>query len=214
MPITRHFLSNMSRDGVIQYILENKRNKQFRVIDVGGSATGWSSPYIDALVDMNPSQTNNIMHFYGDINKDAVWNSVREYVIKNGKFDFCICTHTLEDIRDPAHVCDQMQSIANEGYIAVPSKHREFSRFEHGSRGYRGYIHHRWIYDICNSKFKAFPKLSFLETMTEFDILASTDENISDLSFYWKDDIPLVLCNDDYMGPSVDHVKQYFNQLL
>jgi hypothetical protein len=89
----------MSRDGVIEYIVENKKSKQFKVIDVGGSAGGWSAQYIDALIDMNPVPNDNITHFYGDINEDTVWNDVNKHILENGKFDFCICTHTLEDVR-------------------------------------------------------------------------------------------------------------------
>lgn len=215
MPIIQSFISNNSRDNVIKYIKNKKENGKFTVIDIGGSADGWSAPYIDALVDMNESNSNfTFQRFYGDINKDKVWNDVKEYVMKNGKFDFCICTHTLEDIRDPLFVCEQMQEIAYEGYIAVPSKYIECARFEFGNNGPRGYIHHRWIFIISNNQFKGFPKLSFLEYMRELDNIASTNKDRSDLSFYWKDNIPIILCNNDYMGPSVEHVKDYFRELI
>src|SRR5262245_49885274 len=44
------------------------------------------------------------------------------------QIDFVICSHTLEDIRDPLFVCAEMIRIAKRGYIEVPSRLVESSR--------------------------------------------------------------------------------------
>jgi hypothetical protein len=216
MPIVRSAISNGDKGDVINYITSRKAHGKFTVIDVGASANGWSGPYLDALVDMNSDtiEDDRIVRFRGDINQDDVWNEVMQYVSLHGKFDFCICTHTIEDIRDPYYVCTQFGKIAKEGYISVPSKHRECARFEFGPHGPRGYIHHRWIYTVTNNNLVAYPKLPIVDYLAELDDVANPSDSVSDLCVYWKDDIKLSLCNDDYMGPNVDAVINYMLELV
>jgi len=209
-------ISNGSRNDVIEYIQKNKNLKNFKVVDVGGSMGGWSSKYVDAIVDFNdfPGNNQNIKHFTCDITHPDSWKEILLYVEKNGKFDFCICTHTLEDIMNPCYVSEQIQKIAKEGYVAVPSKYRELMRFENGSNGYRGYIHHRWIFDICNNIFVGYPKINYLDSTNIFDKISDMDENKCDLSFFWKDKIDIEYINNNYLGPSVGLVINYYNALL
>ena len=101
-------ISNSNRDNVINYILKNKENNpNYKVIDFGGSHGGWSTPYVDAIVDFNNIRVNptNIVFFKMDMTNPNEYNELLTYVEKNGKFDFCIFTHTLEDIINPVFVC-------------------------------------------------------------------------------------------------------------
>lgn len=214
MPISNVKLSDGSRQDIIEYIASEKQKGTFKVIDVGGGVHSWCSSYLDALVDINTNMHCPMMVFNGDINEHHVWDNIISYVEKHGKFDFCVCTHTLEDIRNPFFVCNQMAMIAKAGYIAVPSKYLELARFENGPDGYRGHIHHRWIFDVRNDRLIGYPKLSFLESASFPDKIASTESGKKDLSLYWKDSIDLCLCNNDYMGPSVGAVVEYFHNLL
>ncbi len=215
MPIKSVKFSNGSRDDVLEFIkTEKKKNKNFKVIDIGGGVYSWCSKYIDALVDLNINEKQNFIVFKGDINEKFVWKDIKNYVDINDKFDFCICTHTLEDIRNPLFVCNQMKNIAKAGYIAIPSKYIELSRFEFGPKCHRGYIHHRWIFDFKDDKFIGYPKLTVIEYMSDLDKVASQDVDIRDLNFYWYDNFELFLCNDDYMGPNAESVVKYFYNLI
>ena len=93
--------------------LNRKKEGNFNVIDVGGSIGGWSSNIIDAIIDFNEPVTymDKIMLFKCDITHPDSWKDVLQYVKDNGKFDFCICTHTLEDIMNPIFVCEQISKI-------------------------------------------------------------------------------------------------------
>jgi hypothetical protein len=62
------------------------------------------------------------------------------------EIDFVICSHTLEDIRDPLWVCSEMNRIAKAGYIEIPSRLAESSRGI--EPGQAGWSHHRWLIDI------------------------------------------------------------------
>lgn len=213
-------ISNGCRDDVINYILQNKSMRTFNVVDVGGShGSGWSLNYIDAIIDFNdvPNNINNkkkIKYFKCDITHPDSWEDVLSYVKNNGKFDFCICTHTLEDIMNPVYVAEQIQKIANEGYVAVPSKHRELSRFEKGINGYRGYIHHRWIFDIVDGVFVGYPKINYVDRNCMFDKIMDYDDNKCDLSFFWKDKIDISYVNNNYLGPCCNSVINYYNALF
>ena len=91
MPNLTSKISNGSREDVIAYIVNSKKERIFTVIDVGGSISGWSANIIDALIDFNdPITTSPIRHFKCDITHPDSWRDVLNYVKENGKFDFCI----------------------------------------------------------------------------------------------------------------------------
>jgi SAM-dependent methyltransferase len=61
-------------------------------------------------------------------------------------FDFAVCSHTLEDVRDPIWVCSELMRVAKAGYIEVPSRLEEQS---YGFQGpWVGWGHHRWLIDL------------------------------------------------------------------
>jgi hypothetical protein len=62
------------------------------------------------------------------------------------EFDFVVCSHTLEDVRDPIFVCGELIRVARAGYIEVPSRLEEQS---YGFQGpWTGWGHHRWLIDL------------------------------------------------------------------
>lgn len=59
-------------------------------------------------------------------------------------FDYAVCSHLLEDVRDPVWVCQEMMRIAKAGYVETPSRIVEQSLgVEHPRMA--GYYHHRWL---------------------------------------------------------------------
>jgi hypothetical protein len=201
------------RHAIKGMITARKQNDpSFTVIDVGGSMGGWSADCVDAIMDFNkPIVPTSVHVFPANLNKQDDWQGVLEYVAKNGKFSYAICSHTLEDIANPTLTMDMLPRIASAGYIAVPSKYRELAKFE---GNYRGYIHHRWIYDMQDGRFTGFPKLSFIEYETDLHALADRSPARGELSFCWKDSFDYQIINNDYMGPDVTSVKMYYKRLL
>lgn len=63
------------------------------------------------------------------------------------QFDFVVCSHTLEDVRDPVWVCSELIRVGRAGYVEVPS------RLEEQSFGFQGpwvgWGHHRWLIDVA-----------------------------------------------------------------
>jgi hypothetical protein len=68
------------------------------------------------------------------------------YPFEDKSLDVVICSHTLEDIRDPLWVCSEMIRIGKAGYIEVPSRRWESCRGHEA--GITGLSHHRWLIDI------------------------------------------------------------------
>ena len=210
-------LSNFQRDHVVNYIKKKKdENPNFKVIDIGASAdyTNWSYSVIDYIVDINKPQDydGDIKYFELNLNFENDFNKLLDYVNKNGKFDFCICSHVIEDISLPQVLLNNLKNIANEGFIGIPSKYRELSRLE--DNNYLGYIHHRWIYSIKNNELLGFPKVNFIEYESKLTNIGDSNNEILDLSFFWKNSIPYSIINNNYMGPSVSAVIKYYDELV
>jgi hypothetical protein len=134
---------DQTRQKVLDYIKQKKQqNPNFKVIDIGGALGNWAEEYTDAYIDLARPKTQKPV-FHGDLNKPEVWEEV---LSKHGQFDFSICTHVLEDIRNPVFVAEQIQKISKAGFISFPNKHTEFSNIE--SHYWTGNAHHRWVFTI------------------------------------------------------------------
>lgn len=206
-------LGSHDRSTVINYIQEKKSKGFFNVIDVGGSMNSWSCGIMDALVDINRAEGYpHIKQYNFDITDSDNWEELEDTVEKNGKFDFSICTHTLEDIADPKLVIKKLVKISKAGFIATPSKYVELKRNINGP--FRGHIHHRWIFTFKNGEYMAYPKLNFLEhEVFENDFIPKTHENFVDLSFYWQDNLEIKYVNNNFLGPTTDAVISYYREL-
>ena len=206
------YFNSGQRDTISNYIKEKRNNGKFTVIDVGGAMNGWSSSFIDALVDFNDPTEKNIsyLHFKLDITHPDSWKELVSYVEKNGKFDFSICSHTLEDIINPGFVCEMLQKISNSGFIAVPSIHRELSRCE---SKWKGYIHHRWFFTFENGIFTAYPKINLIEHIDTSSV-ESLDEKYYELTFIWNGKIPFQYINNNYLGPCVEAVVEMYKNVF
>ena len=201
------------REPALKYIDELKnKTPNFTLIDVGANANPWTKDYVTHVIDIEP-QTLNVKHFTGNISDVPVWNEVLEYVKEHGKFDFLVSTHTIEDISAALLACGMFSRIAKEGFIAIPSKYQELSRHE---GPWRGYIHHRWIYDIKNDQFWGYPKQSFIEYMPYIEEWTQFNSRIGreELQFFWKDELKLNVVNHDHLGPTWLAVTNYYRELV
>lgn len=129
------------------------------VLDVGG----WACPFNRANIVMDaepfdtrgyyrnigrpPSQGGEVEHFNRGawIQRDLCTREA--WPLADKSVDFAICSHTLEDLRDPLGVCSELVRVAKAGYIEVPSRLAEQSRGWESPR-IAGLSHHRWLIDI------------------------------------------------------------------
>lgn len=132
------------------------------VLDVGG----WAQPFRRAnyVLDIFPYETRG---WYQHLGMPPSLGEGPEYFTRetwiqrdicdkepwpfaDKSIDFVICSHTLEDVRDPLWVCSEIIRVGKRGYIEVPSLYAEFLP----SRNTRlaGAPHHRWLITIKNNK--------------------------------------------------------------
>ena len=122
------------------------------VLDVGG----WAAPIAraDWVIDLMPYATRGM---YGEVNAanerfdETTWVArdicAREpWPFEDDQFDFAVCAHTLEDVRDPVWVCDELTRVARAGYIETPSRLEEQTYGVHGP--WVGWSHHHWLVEL------------------------------------------------------------------
>ena len=122
------------------------------VLDIGG----WAMPFNRAnyVVDLMPYESRGIHGSQGPqkeyfsrdrwIIKDI---SSQKLPFKDKALDFVICSHILEDIKNPLFACSEIIRVGKRGYIEVPSRTVETIIGIEGSH-YAGYAHHHWLIDI------------------------------------------------------------------
>lgn len=139
-------------------VLASIRDDQI-VVDIGG----WACPFnrADFIIDAEPYETRGYYRTFGAPASQGggVERFSRErwivrdlcerapYPFADKSVDFVICSHTLEDLRDPLWVCAEMMRIGKAGYLEVPSREWESCR-GHESPRTAGLSHHRWLIDI------------------------------------------------------------------
>jgi hypothetical protein len=206
---------------VVDYVLREKGRRPFTVIDIGGSFVGWTRDIADAIADINvpPSGTasKDIRFFQVDITHPVGWRRIRAHVEAFGKFDFSICSHTLEDVINPAFVAEQLSAISHGGYVATPSKYAELSRQVESPPAltpYRGYIHHRYIFTMHAGTMVGFPKINYIEYAPGFDEVGSYSAQREELSLFWRDKLDLRIVSNNFLGPDPPAVTDMYTSLI
>jgi hypothetical protein len=208
----------LMRSKVLSYLKERKFES---VIDVGGASEPWAREFVSLYVDLWKPEDwlqrypDNLEDGFvrktpfieGDLDDPVTWDEVLKF--GNGKkFDFAICSHVIEHLSNPYITLMMLPEIAEEGYIALPSKYTELKR-----GGYipqcRGALSHRWIGSLRNGEFWLFPKLSFIEGV-EFK-WAKIEGKHGELGFRWKNGIPFNIVTDKQLGgPNPGLVIDYY----
>ena len=172
------------------------------VLDVGG----WACPFNRAnyVLDMEPFETRGFYRTFGgkafqgpatESFSKASWFTrdicAREpWPFHDKQFDFAICSHTLEDIRDPIGVCQELMRVSKRGYIEVPSVDSELSRGREKPR-MPGLSHHRWLVTQNENKLDFVQKYQFMHHHWRFSFPRSYGDSLNEdkrvLTFFWED---------------------------
>ena len=153
------------------------------LLDIGG----WCDPLLraDYVLDVFPYETRGIAyHGIGNLPVTCVYPeplpgerftkatwilhdicSERPFPFPDKMFDFVVCSHTLEDVRDPLRACSEIMRVGKAGYIETPSRLGESLMYYDKLVGA---AHHRWIVEIQGNRISFRMKHHFLHTRPEF----------------------------------------------
>jgi len=177
------------RDYVKNYIKENN----LRCIDIGAYANFWSYPECKYAADSVQIHNDDVSFFKIDFENKDSWDELFAFVELNGKFDFSICSHTLEDVFNPLDLIFLLEKISNSGFVAIPSKYDEFSFLYNNP--YRGNAHHKQFFDFVGDELTIFPKYPFIERDERSDSIISNMKG-RELTFFWETEIPVSIFGD------------------
>ena len=164
------------------------------VLDVGG----WGSPWAraDWVVDVMPYETRGL---YGDPDPEGERFGPETWVERDvcardpwpfadDQFDFAVCSHTLEDLRDPVWVCAELSRVARAGYVEAPSRLEEQSWGVIGD--HVGWSHHRWLVDIDGDRIEFVAKPHVIHANPEFHFPPGVADVLTDeervQSLFWE----------------------------
>jgi hypothetical protein len=195
------------RDFVKEYI----KTHNLTSIDVGAGMDYWSYPECKNVSDSVDITIDGVNFFKINLEDKSTWDELISFVDKNGKFDFSICSHTLEDLFNPIDIISLLERISNSGFIAIPSKYDEFQFLYENP--YRGNAHHKQFFDFINDELTIFPKFPFIERDMRSDKIL---ENMKgrELSFFWEGNIPVYIFGKGTPFKSDDELIYNFYEQL
>lgn len=105
---------------------------------------------------------------------------------RDKQFDFILCKHTLEDVRDPVWVCEEMMRVGKGGYIETPSRIIESMPCVERRR-YCGYSHHRWLCEVTEEGIEFVFKHAQIHGYSRFHINLTSGQNKSRRHHGWRE---------------------------
>ncbi len=175
-----------------EIIEKYKLKKDIRVLDIGGSMEQRKHIRVDTLVDIiapedapyTPSKLKARNFVKLDITKEKL-------PFGNREFDFCLCTHTLEDLTDPFLVISEMQRVAKKGLIITPCwgadmvfSHVDATDWLTGIRRLPGQAHHKWFFEkVGRNTLRVVSKVYPVLYTSKFHVTEWRGE--PEMIFYW-----------------------------
>jgi SAM-dependent methyltransferase len=175
-----------------------------RVLDVGG----WRHPFNLAthVIDLGDYASRNAREALDPEDQERF--SADSWVVQDvcrtpwpfpdKFFDFVICSHLLEDVRDPLAVCRELNRVAAAGYVETPTRTREIFakarlfalRALFGAVPEVGFYHHRWFVEADRTHLRFTAKTTALlerrdRYITRHDIGRKLTEFESGLGVFW-----------------------------
>lgn len=191
------------------------------VLDVGG----WAKPFAraDWVLDLMPYETRGLYGYEQGDRSDERFSAdtwvVRDicarepWPFEDKQFDFAICSHTLEDVRDPVWVCQELQRVAKAGYIEVPSRLEEQAPYIQGR--HVGWGHHHWLVDMVDGGVQFVFKHHVIHGKEEFQVPTKVATSLTPeervQALWWEDSFPVA--ERVFVG-SIDEFRDYLTAVV
>ena len=154
----------------IENLLSQK--KDWKILDIG---CGYSANnYATTICDVQ-----DLSNFYKNKNFVILKNNVLPF--KDNQFDFVICSHVMEHVKDLKYFIKEIERVSKRGYIELPTKLEDNLVFENKKE-------HLWQmdFDDVNHKLLISNKIQFLEPVL-------TVSTIQKMRKYFKSSLVLEL---------------------
>jgi len=185
-----------------------KENPEWNILDIGCGFT--ANQYANTIADIQ-----DLSNFYND--KKFIRITEKKLPFKDNEFDFVITSHVIEHVEDFQFFIHEIERIAKQGYIELPTRFADNIVFENLKD-------HIWW-------FKYDDELNLLKTSRKNQILepylsvssAKKLESIFRESFiieiYWKDKINFIVddkleCKSETKIKFVSVIKKYFSKKI
>jgi hypothetical protein len=206
-----HWQYNGSVKNLIGDVKKLISDNNYKTIDIGASLQFWSYPECKFVADIVKIEQEGVKFFDFNIQNKNTWTELLNYVEEHGKFDYSICSHTLEDVITPTDLLELLPRISKKGYIAIPSKYNEFMFL--WDNKYRGNAHHKQIIDVKDDMICIYPKYPFIEVFEETDKVLENNLG-NELVVFWEDKIPYkFFAQDNIFHSDGDLIKQFYKQI-
>lgn len=199
------------REHVKEYLSRAKK-KGSVIVDLGGTGNKWCDEFVDFYVDIKARGTKNCI--MGDLLEVRTWEKIAKL-----RPSFVICTHTLEDIRDPKFVIGEINKLNVSVFISVPNKQTELYRGIE-SLNYSGYAHHRYMFTIRKEQDKdvlfglaKYPLYATLPTGIRFARPVQVSKEY-ELGFMFKNKIPFKYTNNDFCGENIQEMLEILKDFV
>lgn len=205
------------------------------VLDVGG----WHNPFNLAthVLDIMPYQSRRTHKALdpedGERFSEETWlvydACAGDWPWPDDYFDFSICSHTLEDVRDPIVITSELARVSKGGYIEVPPWAREIFikdrfwrlRMVAGRSPEIGFPHHRWLCELNDGELHFYQKDSNI-SLNRRNYISRFDqgrkklaENEAGIGIFWTDTVAareIVVTSDTLLAEKRTQVLQQLRQ--
>ena len=206
-----HWQYNGSVKNLIGDVKKIISDNDYKTIDIGASLQFWSYPECKFVADIVKIEQEGVKFFDFNIQDKNTWTELLNYVEEHGKFDYSICSHTLEDVITPTDLLELLPKISKKGYIAIPSKYNEFMFL--WDNKYRGNAHHKQIIDVKDDMICIYPKYPFIEVFEETDKVLENNLG-NELVVFWEDEIPYkFFAQDNIFNSDGELIKEFYKQI-
>jgi hypothetical protein len=206
-----HWQYNGSVKNLIGDVKKIISDNNYKTIDIGASLQFWSYPECKFVADIVKIEQEGVKFFDFNIQDKNTWTELLNYVEEHGKFDYSICSHTLEDVITPTDLLELLPKISKKGYIAIPSKYNEFMFL--WDNKYRGNAHHKQIIDVKDDMICIYPKYPFIEVFEETDKVLENNLG-NELVVFWEDTIPYkFFAQDNIFNSDGELIKEFYKQI-
>jgi SAM-dependent methyltransferase len=177
--------------------VESRLHGAKRILDVGGA--GSVSRHATHVIDRLPYEWWQAWPQKGTTaipRENYVVHDVcdsRPFPFPDKYFDFVVSSHTLEDLRDPIRVCEEMSRVGKAGYLETPSPLLELS-WGRDKAPWAGYCHHRWLVSVEKDALVFRLKPHLIHSSPRFHFSARFGKKLEKLDraytcYFWSDRI-------------------------